>query len=90
MQNEHLEINGLLSNFVVGVIYLSLKCLCNCFYEQSGGKGRILTVFGLLWMVLSHRRAWTSLCSELCLIKIPSCLFTDSGDKCVSFVSACL
>lgn len=35
MQNEHLEVNGLLSNFIVGVIYLSLKCLCNYFYSMN-------------------------------------------------------
>lgn len=52
MQNEHLEISGLLSNFIVGVIYLNLKCLSQLLlqYEQSGGMGRILTISRLFWM----------------------------------------
>lgn len=90
MQNEYLEINGLLSNFIVGVIDLNLKCLSQLLlqYDQSGGMGRILTISRLFWMVLSHSRAWTSLCSQFCWIKIPSCLFTDSGGKWVSLMSA--
>lgn len=80
----------MLSNFIVGVIYPSLKCLCNFFLST----GKVLVWAGHLaypgycrWYLL-HSRAVLSLdlaAFSVALDQKALPLSTDSGGKWVSF-----